>query len=469
MGTKIAIDELRPLFLFEGLTDEQLGVLAEYGRVHEYEPDSEVCRQGDPAEYLYVLLDGEIALTKNVQGHEVELTRGSRPGVYGGATQAYLGDRIEQRYQNTLRTLARTRLFALPARKFAHIVAAWFPMGRHLLEGLFFGMSNAKQLVDQRERLTALGTITAGLTHELNNPAAAAARANAELGDRMISAQQLLAKLAVRGVDCHRLSELVMAPERLAKRAAQAASRTPLQVSDAEDELGERLDSLGVQDAWELAPILVSAGFEPADIDEVNTLVGAEHLPLALRWLAVALEVGQLQEEITDALTRITALLGSARQYSQLDRAANRPVDLRELLDSTLTMMKRKIGDGVRVRTSYDPDLPQITVYAAELNQVWTNLIDNALYAMGGSGTLTVRTAREGDRALVEIADTGPGIPEENLERIFTPFFTTKPVGEGTGLGLDISWRIVVDRHGGDIRVESRPGDTRFQVLLPIS
>ncbi|HEX2315245.1 MAG TPA: ATP-binding protein [Thermomonospora sp.] len=466
---KITIDELRPLFLFEKLSDEQLAVLAEYGRVEEHEAGVDVCRQGDPAEFFYVLLDGEIALVKNVQGHEVEVTRSSRPSVYGGATQAYMGDRIEQRYGSHLRTLRPTRLFALPARKFSHIVHEWFPMAIHLLEGLFFGMSNTKQLIDQRERLTALGTITAGLTHELNNPAAAAARANAELGDRLMSAQKRLAELASHGVDCDGLGELVLAQERLAKRAAQAAPRSPLEVSDAEDELGDRLDELGVAEAWDLAPALVTAGFEVEDVARVAELVGSEHLPLAMRWLSEVLEISQLQSEISDALTRITALLGSARQYSQLDRAPGQTADLRELLDSTLTMLKRKIGDGVRVVTDYDPDLPRLPVYAAELNQVWTNLIDNALYAMGGTGTLTVRTARDGDRALVEIGDTGPGIPEENLPRVFTPFFTTKPVGEGTGLGLDISWRIVVDRHDGDIRVLSRPGDTRFQVLIPLN
>ncbi|REE96146.1 ATP-binding protein [Thermomonospora umbrina] len=466
---KITVDELRPLFLFEKLSDEQLAVLAEYGHVEEYDAGVEVCRQGDPAEVFYVLLDGEIALTKNIQGHEVELTRSSTPSVYGGATQAYMGDRIEQRYGGALRTTRPSRLFALPARKFSHIVHEWFPMAIHLLEGLFFGMSNIKALVDQRERLTALGTITAGLTHELNNPAAAASRANAELGERLIAAQKRLAELAAHGVDCDRLGELVLTQERLAKRTAQTAARSPLEVSDAEDGLGDVLGDLGVEEAWELAPALVAAGFEAEDVEEVAELVGPGHLPLAMRWLAGVLEISQLQHEIGDAMTRITALLGSARQYSQLDRAPGQTADLRELLDSTLTMLKRKIGDGVRVDTDYAPDLPRIPVYAAELNQVWTNLIDNALYAMGGSGTLTVRTGREGDRLLVEIGDTGPGIPEEHLERIFTPFFTTKPVGEGTGLGLDISWRIVVGRHDGDIRVLSQPGDTRFQVLLPVT
>jgi signal transduction histidine kinase len=188
-----------------------------------------------------------------------------------------------------------------------------------------------------------------------------------------------------------------------------------------------------------------------------------------MRWLAEVMEVAQLQAEISDAMGRITALLDSARQYSQLDRAAYQRVDLRELLDSTLTMLKRKFGPGVTVKVDYDESLPPVPVYAAELNQVWTNLIVNALQAMQGEGTLTVRTARANDHALVEIGDTGTGIPDEDLDRIFTPFFTTKPVGQGTGLGLDISWRIVVGRHGGAIKVDSLPGDTRFQVLLPLT
>jgi signal transduction histidine kinase len=460
-------EELRSLFLFEKLTDEQLEWLSAHGTIKEFPADAVVCAQGDPGEYFYVLLAGEIRLTKTIHGQEVETARGDRPGVYAGATQAYMGDRIDQRYSMTVRTLQPSTLFALPARKFAHAVQEWFPMGWHLLEGLFTGMSNTRQIVDQRERLTALGIITAGLTHELNNPAAAAARASAELGDRLMTTQKGLAELAAAGVDCDRLGELVLWQEKLAKRVAQAPDRTPMEISDAEDELGDRLSDLGVTDAWELAPALVAAGFVSADVDEVADRVGTGHVASSLRWLAQVIEVSQLQHEIADAMSRINGLLSSAKQYSQLDRAPHQTVDVRVLLDSTLTMLKRKIGD-VRVVTEYDPDLPPLNVYAGELNQVWTNLIVNALYAMGGTGTLTIRTGREGDRALIEIVDTGVGIPEEQLAQIFTPFFTTKPVGEGTGLGLDISWRIVANRHGGDLRVHSQPGDTRFQVLLPL-
>ncbi|MFI0481093.1 ATP-binding protein [Actinomadura sp. 9N215] len=458
-------EELRQLFLFEDLDDDKLAWLTEHGTVEVIPADGVICAQGEPAEFLYVLLDGEMVLSTNVRGHIVEVTRTSRPGTYGGAVQAYLGDKIEQIYQHSLRAVRDCRMFVLPARKFGKSVRKWFPMAAHLLEGIFFGMTNNRRVVDQRERLTALGTITAGLTHELNNPAAAAARASTELGERLLGAQKSLADLAAQGVDCRHLSALVALRPAL---QPQLARRSPLEVSDAEDELGDWLEEHGVGDAWDLAPGLVAAGIGVEQAEEVAAAAG-DHLPGAMRWLTEVVEVAQLQAEISEAMGRITALLDSARQYSQLDRAAHQRADLRELLDSTLTMLKRKIGQDVVVKTDYDPGLPPVPVYAAELNQVWTNMIVNALYAMQGSGTLTIRTARENDQALVEIGDTGTGIPEENLGRIFTPFFTTKPVGQGTGLGLDISWRIVANRHGGDIRVESLPGDTRFQVLLPLT
>ncbi|MEU8801993.1 ATP-binding protein [Spirillospora sp. NPDC048819] len=465
MSGTVSPEVLRGLFLFEDLDDEKLGWLSACGHVAEYPADGVICAQGEPAEFLYVLLDGEMVMTQNVRDHLVEVTRTDRAGTYGGAVQAYLGDKIEQRYQHTLRATRPARVFALPARKFATAVRKWFPMATHLLEGVFFGMTNSRRVVDQVERLAALGTITAGLTHELNNPAAAAARASAELGDRLLGAQARLADLAAEGVDCTRLGALASLRPAPARPGAR---RSPLEVSDAEDELADWLEEHGVADAWDLAPGLVAAGIGTGQAEEVALAAGG-HLPAAVRWLAEVLEVAQLQAEIADAMGRITALLDSARQYSQLDRAAYLRADLRELLDSTLTMLKRKIGPDVTVKTDYDPGLPPVPVYAAELNQVWTNLIVNALYAMQGSGTLTIRTARENDHALVEIGDTGTGIAEDDLDRIFTPFFTTKPVGQGTGLGLDISWRIVAGRHGGDIRVESLPGDTRFRVLLPLT
>ena len=188
----------------------------------------------------------------------------------------------------------------------------------------------------------------------------------------------------------------------------------------------------------------------------------------AIRWLNYTVETELLMNEISDSTTRISTLVGAAKQYSQMDRAPYQTVDVRELLDSTLIMLGRKIGDDIRVVKEYDPSVPPIPAYAAELNQVWTNLIDNAVQAMEGRGTLTVRTLLDDDQVQIEVCDTGPGVPEGIRSRIFEPFFTTKAVGEGTGLGLDISWRIVVKKHQGDLRVVSQPGDTRFIVRLPV-
>jgi signal transduction histidine kinase len=198
--------------------------------------------------------------------------------------------------------------------------------------------------------------------------------------------------------------------------------------------------------------------------------VPAELLPDGIHWVAYALDTEQLMNEIEDSTTRISTLVGAAKQYSQMDRAAHQDVDLRDGLISTLIMLGHKIKSSGRITVvkDFDESLPLVPAHPAELNQVWTNLIDNALHAMPDGGTLTVRTARDGDRVLVEIGDTGAGIPTELQQKIFEPFFTTKPVGEGTGLGLDISYRVITQRHGGDLRVVSQLGDTRFQVRLPL-
>jgi signal transduction histidine kinase len=197
--------------------------------------------------------------------------------------------------------------------------------------------------------------------------------------------------------------------------------------------------------------------------------VDASTLEGALRWLNYTVETELLMNEIEDSTTRVSTLVGAAKQYSQLDRAPYQVVDVHELLDSTLLMLSGKLPPGISVVKDYYPALPHIPAYAGELNQVWTNLIDNAVSAMKGSGVLTVRTGLDRDQVFVEFGDTGPGVPPEIKNRIFEPFFTTKPVGEGTGLGLDISWRIVVNKHHGDLSLESSPGDTRFRVRLPVT
>jgi signal transduction histidine kinase len=460
------IDEIRTLFLFEKLNEEQLYRLCREGHVEEVEPGW-VTREGEPAKWFYVLLEGSVALYRLVGTDDVEITRTDSRGVYAGAFQAYLGDRIRQVYNNSLRANARSRFFVLGADNFAQLMREWFPMALHLLEGLFFGTQSAQQALQQRERLLALGSLSAGLTHELNNPAAAAVRATSSLRDRLADMRHALATIA-SGFDRETLGVLMGLEDEAVGGVKDAPTLSPMETSDLEDRLGEWLQEHDVDDGWDLAPVLVQAGLSETYLDRVDQAVGGKNLESAVRWLTCGLEAELLMVEIQDSTTRVSTLIAAAKQYSQMDRAPYQNVDVHELLDSTLAMMAPKLGDGIEVVKDYDRSLPRIPAYAAELNQVWTNLIDNAIGAMDGSGKLTIRTSRDEDSLSVQIGDTGPGVPEEIRSRIFEPFFTTKPFGEGTGLGLDISWRIVVNKHHGDLKLESVPGDTRFIIRLPL-
>jgi signal transduction histidine kinase len=276
-----------------------------------------------------------------------------------------------------------------------------------------------------------------------------------------------LALIAGGAWDRRQLETLIGMQERAVEQVAKAPELSPLEASDREDELADWFDRNGITAGYELASTFVQAGLDAAWLDEIRLIVDDGMLDGAVRWLGYTVETEQLMSEIEDSANRISTLVSAAKQYSQMDRAPHQVLDVHELLDSTLVMLSRKIGD-ITVVKDYDRSLPDIPVYGAELNQVWTNVIDNGLQAMGGHGILTIRTSRAGEFLQVEIGDTGPGIPDDIAARIFEPFFTTKPVGEGTGLGLDISWRIVVNKHHGDISVRSSPGDTWFRVLLPI-
>ena len=461
------INELKTLFLFEKLTDEQLDWVCRHGHTIHAEP-GDVYSEGEPATCFYILLSGTIVMSKLVGGENIEVTRSSQVGAYMGASQAYMGDRVPQIYNNSVRVTVPSRLLVLDASDLATIMSDWFPMAQHLLEGLFVGQQNVRQTTDQRERLLALGSLSAGLTHELNNPAAAAVRATSSLRDRVAHMRQKLGMISAGSWDRTTLSQLMGLQEKAVQQVAKAPVLTPLEASDREDALSDWFDDHNIRNGWELAATYVQAGLTSDWLDGVDAIVAPDVLEGAVRWINYTVETELLMNEIEDSVTRISNLVASAKQYSQLDRAPFQVINVHELLDATLLMLSAKIGKEIKVVKDYDLTLPEIAAYASELNQVWTNTIDNAVQAMAGVGTLSIRTARDEDWLLVEIGDSGPGIPEEIKSRIFEPFFTTKPVGEGTGLGLDISWRIVVKKHHGDLKVISVPGDTRFQIRLPL-
>ena len=463
--------ELKTLFLFESLNDDQLDWLSRNGYVQGWSAGETVYSEGEPATCFFVLLSGTLSMHRRVENTEIETNRTDQRGVYAGATQAFVRTSTEP-YPTSVRAVTDCTFWVVPAAEFGDRIREWFPMAMHMLEGLMVGMRASQVLVGQRERLLSLGRLSAGLTHELNNPAAAAVRATAALRERVSKMRRKLAHLATADVDPKALVALTELQETAVERMAKAEKLTPTQVSDAEDELTDWLEDHGVDNAWDLAPALVAAGVRTEWLDEVAETVPETLLADGIHWVAYALETEQLMAEIEDSTDRISALVGAAKQYSQLDRAPHADIDVRDGLHSTLVMLSHKIKESGRITLVKDfaESLPLVPAHPAELNQVWTNLIDNAVQAMADEGgTLTVRTALDGDRVLVEICDTGPGVPPELQQKIFEPFFTTKPPGQGTGLGLDICYRVITQRHGGDLRVVSKPGDTRFQVRLPVN
>ena len=312
--------EIGSLFLFEKLSPEQLGQLCSKGRVEGFEPGP-VYTEGDPATCFYVMLEGSLVLSRRVGGDDVEVNRTSQQGVYAGAVQAYLGDRVRQVYANSMRVTEPSRFFVLPAEKFAAFMEEWFPMAVHLLEGLFWGSKNTQRAVGQRERLLALGSLSAGLTHELNNPAAAAVRATATLRERVGKMRHKLAVISQGSYSPEVMANLIDIQERTAERVAKAPTLSPLEASDREDALSDWLDDHDIQEGWRIAPTFVQAGLDVDWLEQVAAAVDEDLLPNAIGWLNYTVETELLMDEINDSTARISHLVDAAKQYSQLDRA----------------------------------------------------------------------------------------------------------------------------------------------------
>jgi signal transduction histidine kinase len=472
-------DELRTLFLFEALTDEQLSVLCTNGQIEEYQPGP-ICVEGEPATCFYVLIDGELTMSKLSGGQDIETNRTSQRGVYCGAWRAFTGGK-QKRYDASVHVTKPSRFFVMDAPVFAQFMKDQFPMAVHLLDGIAVGTDRTRRIIDNREKLLALGRLSAGLTHQLNNPAAAIARAADELRGRIANMRHKLAMLADGTVTAETLNALVRLQEAVAEQVAKSASQhlSAIETADREDIVGDWLEDHGIDGGWDIAPTFVEGGIDTDWLERISATteeLASASLDQAIRWLNYTIESELLMTQIMEASKRISTLVADAKQYSQLDRAPFQVADVHELLHSTLVMFADRLSkDGkdpkaIMVVKDFDKSLPEIPCYPGDLNQVWTNIIDNAIAAMRDQGgTLTVRTGREGEKmARVEICDTGPGVPDAVREHIFEPFFTTKPFGEGTGLGLDLAFNIVVKKHHGDLRVESVPGDTRFIVLLPL-
>ncbi|AKF83882.1 cyclic nucleotide-binding protein [Myxococcus fulvus 124B02] len=319
----------------------------------------------------------------------------------------------------------------------------------------------------RQEKLAALGRHAAGLAHEMNNPASAGRRATEQLTQAMDAQEDLSVAL-----DQWRLTQaqrqLLLRTCRQSQGRGATRDMDPLTRADAEDALATWMDAKGVVNAWDLSPTLLDAGIGEAQLEPLTQALPAEALPDALAWLEALVRTRALLAEVRQSTTRLSELAGAVKSYTHAGKEQPEPVDVHEGLENTLLLLNYKLKHGVEVKREYDRSLPRVQALPGMLNHVWTNLVDNAIDAMGGKGHLTVRTAKDADALLVEVVDDGPGVPPELLERIWEPFFTTKPMGQGTGLGLDIIRRVIVDRHHGDVRVESKPGRTAFQIRLPL-
>jgi signal transduction histidine kinase len=458
----MSIEDLRAIALFDGLSDHQLVELDAIGEELRFSPGEELFREAQPADHWWVLLEGAITLVRHVGNEETVLGMMNQPGQWAGGFQAWDAHGV---YLATGRGAESGRIMRVPAEQLRDRANAWFPFGVHLIRGLVGTVRNIESVARQREALVALGTLAAGLAHEINNPASAATRAVdtlEETSETLLSSPGRLAEGSISAAQFIALDTM--------RREIQSPSATlsPLAVADREDDLSDWLVAHGVERHWLIAPPLAAAGLDTAWCERAAALLDGGPLEAGLEWIASSLSTATLLSEVKESTRRISDLVAAVRSYSQLDRASMQRTDLTEGIESTLVMLAHKLQSGIVVERDYEDDVPRIEAMAGELNQVWTNLIDNAIDAMKGRGTLRVSTRIEDNGVVVEIGDTGPGMAKEVQARAFEPFFTTKDVGKGTGLGLDISRRIIVERHGGEITIDSGPDGTVLRVSLPL-
>jgi signal transduction histidine kinase len=453
------VADLRSLSIFDGLTDDQLTDLIKDGTEVNFAPGVELFHEGEYADFWWVLVDGAIDLIRHVGREDTVVARMDVPGRWAGGFRAW---DEHGTYLATGRGSSDGRVLKVPADVLRDRAGAWFPFGTHLIAGLYRTARSIESTARQRNSLVTLGTLAAGIAHEINNPAAAASRAvvglETELGTLLLSAGHLVQE--------------DISPEQLAALDAlrselKPSALDPLARADLEQALSTWLERHGVTQAWIMAPQLVAAGVDLAWCARAADALKGPALQPGLEWVASTFAVTALLSEVKESTRRISELVAAVRSYTQMDRASMQHLDVTEGLDSTLAMLGHRLR-GVTVVRDYGTDVPMIDAYAGELNQVWTNLIDNAVDAMEGSGMLRVATRVDGGKVVIEVGDTGPGMPPQVVARAFDAFYTTKEVGKGTGLGLDIARRIVVERHGGKISIDSGPPETTLRVELPV-
>jgi signal transduction histidine kinase len=457
------VQQLRPIDLFDGLTDVELERFAQAAVITHIEAGAMTSEQGQPPRGLQLVLTGSLeALALDPDGRDEPVGEHVAP-TWIGAIAVLTGGLSLVR----MRALTDVTLAVIEPETFIELVLAHRPVFDRVMRQVRPVVGRITAMEQNRERLASLGTMAAGLAHELNNPASAAKSAAADLARALDVLGSTVGRFVESGVERAQAQELV---ELQQHAMATCSARTPLSAldaADAEDELIEALEELDIPEAWKLAEPLAAAGVNAAWLARVRELAGSG-TEAAVQWVAATLAAHNLATDLTESTGRMSALVAAVKSYAYMDRGELVEADIHEGLETTLAVLGYKLKHTeVDLVRDYERSLPKLSVQGGELNQVWTNLLDNAIDAIGEKGTITITTRLDGPCVEVNIADDGPGIDPDVREHIFDPFFTTKDVGKGTGLGLDTARRIVTERHRGSISVDSEPGRTVFHVWLP--
>ena len=456
------LQDLRKSPLFEGLSDEELGQLMDMAEPVTLRPGEILIKQGELGDSAYVVISGDFEVQKQ-SGQSLIKIDVRNPGDVVGEMA------LLSRAPRNATLIAKTdgEVLRIPQEAFEKLLVSSTTAAMAVLHWVIVRLTQNESLLHQQEKMAALGTMSAGLAHELNNPAAAAQRSASQLREIQSKWLDLTHQIERAALDENQVNWLDDFIREAARRFEAPLKLDALEKIDLVDQLQSWLEASGVESAWELAPAMVNFGWNSESLENLKTSLSPWLFSLSIQWLGAGCLMMGLLSEVLQTTERISQIVHAVKSYAYLDQAPLLEVDVHEGLENTLVILQHKLKKGVVVKRDYSPNLPHIQAYASELNQVWTNIIDNAVDAMNGKGEIRIKTYQEDNRVIVEITDNGPGIPEEIQTRIFEPFFTTKAPGHGTGLGLHISHDIIANRHHGQLMVESKPGQTKFKAILP--
>jgi signal transduction histidine kinase len=452
--------ELLAVPVFADLPDDQIAWFLSHAEEIVLKPEDTYLHQGSPADAMFVILEGQLQARGELGGEVFSFM--AKPGDVTGV----LPFSRMKTFPLTGRAITSGRVLRFPASLFPELVQKMPELASRLVGLMSDRIRETTRREQQRDRLAALGKLSAGLAHELNNPASAARRATSQLRKTVKEIKEASHQLGAQELTASQKAEIDKLEASLIQRDVPPPDT--LTISTLEDQLDTVLRSHGQNDLWQLAGDLARKGARPEVLESLFSLLDATTARAALVRIAAALEIAALLDEIESSTARISDLVGAIKEYTYMDQSPVQNVDIARSVETTLTILNHKLKHGIAVQREYHPLPFLVNSFGSELNQVWTNIIDNAIDAMDGKGELKIRTFRDADCVVVEISDNGPGIAADVLPHIFEPFFTTKGVGQGTGLGLDTVQRIV-KKHQGDINVNSKPGQTVFQVFLPLA